>query len=142
MIWPQVLVLRQGFKPGYKGCIPMLGPNDFPILVSQPRDPTLGPNIGPRFGHKVESQDWVPTRVVMVPSQDWVPTRVVMVPSQDWASKNVTVKYPLKYLLYHCYLSQLPSPNECLVLLFFLLLLFCHPYFYIKKRLAFAYALK
>jgi hypothetical protein len=57
MIWPQVLVLRQGFKPGYKGCIPMLGPNDFPNLVSQPRDPTLGPNIGPRFRHKVESQD-------------------------------------------------------------------------------------
>ena len=40
-----VLVLRQGHKVGYLGCIPMHGNKDFPNLVSQPRYPTLGPNI-------------------------------------------------------------------------------------------------
>ena len=95
-----VLVLRQGHKVGYLGCIPMHGNKDFPNLVSQPQYPTLGPNIsnGQNEG-----------------SQDRFPNRVVILPSQDWASRNVTVRFPLNYLLYPFYFSQLPSPKEGLV---------------------------
>ena len=56
----------QGLKAGpmyqFQGCLPWFGPKADSDDVDS--------SLGPKLGSKVGSQDWVLTRVFMVPSQD------------------------------------------------------------------------